>query len=189
MDVNEERKSIAQAVFAITGDKLPEGDPLITAALFYAQQMRDAGRAAAADITQASEGSGIAERLGEAVAKRLVVDRSNLSDELEARLQKWIKPDSTKLAQDLDVRMQKWIKVASKGQSGHTRLPFIPAWYAAVAFVAGAAVLVISASVAGGFNFSRSDDAALGRSLGRALPTLDPEVNAKLIDHMRKHPG
>ena len=47
-----ERRAIATAVFAVTGKKVDEDDPIIIAALFQAHTMREASREAASLIVK-----------------------------------------------------------------------------------------------------------------------------------------
>jgi hypothetical protein len=50
-----DQKAVAEAVFEVTGQKLPEDDPLVVAALFYASTMRLASEGAASAIAVTGE--------------------------------------------------------------------------------------------------------------------------------------
>lgn len=50
-----DKRRLAESVFAVTGQKLPEDDPLVVAALFYASSMRLAGDDAAVAIANAAQ--------------------------------------------------------------------------------------------------------------------------------------
>lgn len=52
MDHSAERRSVVTAVFAATGKKVDEDDPIIVAALFHAHTMREASLQATGQIAE-----------------------------------------------------------------------------------------------------------------------------------------
>lgn len=170
MLVSSDRKAIAEAIFSITGDKVAESDPVVTAALFYAHQVREAGRHASQEIIGASGAAVNAAKAVETAAKRMEIERD-------------------KLAQELETRVLKCIRIAKGSPVGPvSAFAFVPAWCVFAALVCGATLSLVVGAWSGKFSWDLSQEAAIGRSFIRSLPTLDPDVKAKLIEHMRKHP-
>jgi hypothetical protein len=161
---SDERLRLINEVFAATGRKLTEDDPLTVAALFYAVTVRAAGKEAARDVTAAA--APLIEA-AEAAAK----DRAALADAFSARLDKHVRQ-----------------AVKAQADQGDK---LIPQWHATVAFVAGAIGVLLATIVACDFSVSWPNQAAVGRDFLRALPSMEPELRAKLLDHVehtRKHP-
>lgn len=167
---SSDRKAVAEAIFSITGDKVAESDPVVTAALFYAHQVREAGHSAAKEIIGASSAAVNAAKAVEAAAKRMELERE-------------------KLATELETRVLKCIRIAKSSPVEHiSALTPVPAWCVFAALVTGAVLSLFVGAWSGKFSWDHSQEAAIGRSFIRSLPTLDPDVKAKLIEHMRKHP-
>lgn len=167
---SSERKAVAEAIFSITGDKVAESDPVVTAALFYAHQVREAGHNASQEIIGASGAAVNAAKAVEAAAKRMELERD-------------------KLAHELETRVLKCVRIARGSPVGPiSALTLVPAWYMFASLVCGATLSLFVGAWSGKFSWDHSQEAAIGRSFIRSLPTLDPDVKAKLIEHMRKHP-
>jgi hypothetical protein len=131
----EFQRQIADDVYAITGLRLPETDPLIGAAIYYAATLRAAGK----------EASGQFEAT-------LVEHRSLLSD-TRVLLREGALRDKA-IADDYEKRLVKVIGEAAKGQlklpaaALSERVPLL------VAFAAGAAACLFGIAAGCGFSFS-----------------------------------
>lgn len=151
VDPNEKRR-IAQEVFAITGVAVPEDDPIVLAALFTAHTMQQTARDAASRITMATAPS------------RAIVDSA-------AALVEKAVANNKVLADTIELRVKKAVRDASRTQSTHEGPP--QGWRGVLAGVAFGAVATAGAvGVACNFSFSWTKDAALGRVFQAVYPTL-----------------
>ena len=97
--------------------------------------------------------------------------------------------DRAKLIKDVQSHMTRCLKVASTGLSSHHGIRYVPIWYALVGSVAGAVALAAVWSVGVEHGATRAEEAAIGRSFTRVVPTMDPKLKAQLMEHVRKNPG
>lgn len=168
-----ERRAVATAVFAATGKKVDEDDPIVVAALFQAYSVREAGRESAAQITEA--GKALVDAVNDArktaaeagaIARQAAAERKASADMLEARVRKALKD-------------------AGRSQSPHEGPP--QGWRGVLAgaalgvFVSGGAL-----AVACNFSFSWVQDARIGAEFKRVLPKLDPSLRDKLMEYLEK---
>jgi hypothetical protein len=168
-----ERRAVATAVFAVTGKKVDEDDPIIIAALFQAHTMREVSREAASMITDAGMSVKVA-----------VADARSVAAEASA-IVKLAAADRKALADAISAEVKKAIRDAGGVQS--TQESIRPDWrqlFAAMvfgAFFTGGAI-----SVACNFSFSWIADARLGSQMRLAFPHFDPVVQDKIIDYFDK---
>jgi len=168
-----ERRAVATAVFAATGKKVDEDDPIIVAALFQAYSVREAGRESAAQITEAGKAlvdavSDAREAAAEAgaIARQAAAERKATADALEARVRKALKD-------------------AGRVQSTHEAPP--EGWrgvFAGVAFgllLAGGLIVI-----ACNFSFAWIQDARIGAEFKRVLPKLEPSLRDELMEYFEK---
>lgn len=170
MDLQEKRHQIAAEIFAATGAKVDGYDPLIIAALFYSQHLNAAGNTVTLQLEAAAKEVRAASQVATAANSTLLADRARLLKEIEAHV-------------------ARCVKQASKGQSNPYRLRDIPFWYAVAGAFAGAVALAAALAVGIERGSSLAEDAAVGRSFARVVPTMDPKLKQELMEHLRKNPG
>jgi hypothetical protein len=170
MDLQDKRHQIASEIFAATGAKVDGYDPLIIAALFYSQHLRAAGDTVALQLEAAASELRAASQVATAANASLLADRA-------------------KLLKDIEAHVARCVKQASKGQSSPQGLRDIPFWYAVGGAVAGAVVLAVALTVGIQHGSSLAEEAAVGRSFSRVVPSMDPKLKQQLIEHLRKNPG
>lgn len=98
MDIAAKRKRVVDEIFSTTGSVMQRDDPLVTAALYYSHEMREAGKAVAADIQKAANDLRAAFQLSTTAHSRVVADRA-------------------KLMRDIETQIAGCVKLAGKGQS------------------------------------------------------------------------
>jgi hypothetical protein len=168
-----ERRAIAAAVFAVTGKKVDEDDPIIIAALFQAHTMREASREAASLITDAG-----------AAVKVAVADARSVAAEASAMV-KQASADRKALADSIAVQVKKAIRDAGGIQSAQESVS--SGWRQLLAaMVFGALFTGGVISIACNFSFSWVADARLGSQMKRAFPHFDPVVQDKIIQYFDK---
>ena len=162
-----ERRRIAHDVYTITGVLVPEDDPIVLAALFYAQKLRDAAGDAAGQLTAASVESRAVVTAAVAAIEQATANNKALADAFDARFQKGIR---------------QVLKNQATPGSGIT----LTIRHLFGAFAAGAAVVILALSFASGFSYSWMSDAAMGRAFNRVSPDLDPALRAKVLEQLKK---
>lgn len=170
MDLQAKRKQIAAEVFATTGAKVDGYDPMVIAALFYSQQLRTAGDTVAEQLQTVAADLHTASQAATAANRSLSADRA-------------------KLMKDIESHVARCVKLAGNGQSGVQDFGRIPIWYAVVGALAGAVALSAALMVGVERNSAMAEDAAVGRAFARALPTMDPKLKQRLLEHVRKNHG
>ena len=145
-------------------------DPLVTAALYYSHEMRGASKEVSTELKQAAADLRAASQLAMTANNALTADRA-------------------KLMKDIQTHMTRCVKIASAGQSSNQGIRYVPAWYALVGAVLGAFALAAAWAVGVEHGATRAEEAAVGRSFARVVPTLDPKLKAQLMEHLRKNPG
>jgi hypothetical protein len=173
MDHSAERRSVVTAVFAATGKKVDEDDPIIVAALFHAYTMREASREAAGRIAD----------VGHTVQQ--AVDEARKAA-LEARaIVRQVAAEEKKRAGALDARVTKALREAGRVHSSEDGPP--TGWRGVMAGMAMGLLLFGGLlSVVCGFSFSWISDSRIGAEFRRAVPTMDPSLRDKLIADMEK---
>lgn len=168
-----ERRAVATAVFAVTGKKVDEDDPIIIAALFQAYTMREASRKAASMIVDA----GTAVKVAVADARSVAAEAGAIAKQAAA--------DRKALADAIGAQVKKAIRDANGVQS--TQESIRPDWRRLVAAMAFGAFFTGGAlAVACNFSFSWIADARLGAQMRRAFPHFDPVVQDKIIHYFDK---
>jgi hypothetical protein len=184
MNHSDERRAVVNAVFAATGKKVDEDDPIIVAALFQAHTMREVVREATGQIAEA----GLMVKRAADDAHRAVVASEAASRSAASVLER-MSGDRTQLVKAVETQMVKCVKLVSKGQSGVQGFSDIPFWYAIGGAFAGAVVITISLMSGFERGSAQATEAAVGRSFSRVVPELDPKVREHLLEHLRKKGG
>jgi hypothetical protein len=188
MRIQEDQQRLTELVFAVTGEKLPSDDPLVVAALFYADTLR----VAAKDAAELVESAGSAERehltrtaveIRDAGASaRLLVDESKHLLLTAANVQK-------ALADSFEARLTEALRDAAKVQARQNGISMISVQHAAlgalVALLLGAALFAFGTAGVCGYSFSWMNDASVGREFLRTLPTMNPTLRKKHVDHLQ----
>lgn len=173
VDHTAERRAVVTAVFAATGKKVDEDDPIIVAALFQAYTMREATRHATGQIAEVGGTVKLAvDDLRRAALDAGAVTRKAASDE-------------KKRADALEARVIKALRESGRTQA---RAALVPAGWHGVAAGLAAGVLIAgcAVTVACGFSLSWFSDARLGAEFRRSVPVMDPSLREKLLDHLEK---
>lgn len=200
MEKTNDRKALAVELFEVTGEAVPENDPIITGALFFSyklgesgrlagaairdtallasNEIREAGRLAALEVRESSRES--AASSGKAITALEASTRAAAAavDRLAA--------DRTQMLKSVDTQVAKCVKAARAGQAGSHSARYISVWYAVV----GSCIVAAAISAALIFGFERgsvqAQEAAVGRSFARMVPVLDPKLREQLMRHLRK---
>jgi hypothetical protein len=197
------RKALAAELFQVTGEAVPEGDPIITGALFFshtlaragaaaAQEIRDAARQGAIDLREAGRAAG--QQLHEA-SQSLAIEAAETARKAnrsaaaaEAMIERLVN-ERTQHLKAVEVQMLRCVKLVSQGQASQQGTRYVPLWYVALGSMVGTAA--ITAVLLFGFDKGgeREREAAIGRSFSRTLPTLPPKLKAQLLKHIQKTSG
>jgi len=185
MDFVEERRRVTAEVFEATGKKCAEDDPIIIAALFQAHSVRAASREAVEQITRATEvvlaaadDARKAVVRAEAVARHAADDRKAFAQTAGAA--------QKALADAIDARVKKAVREAGRFQSTQAGPP--GGWRGVVGGVAlGIFITIGTMLVACDFSLTWFSDARFGAEWKRVLPSLDPALRDKMIEHYQKH--
>lgn len=168
VDENEKRR-IAQEVFAVTGQAVPENDALVLAALFYSRKLQDAARASADHINTS------------AASTRAVVDSA-------AVLVEKAMASNRLLVDAIEVRLKHAVRDASKVQSNQAGPP--RGWRGVVAGIAFGVIATFGGiGVACNGSLSWISDAAIGHTVMLVYPTLNPGVKDELLEKVAKLAG
>jgi hypothetical protein len=167
MDLRDKRNQIAADVFAATGAKVDGYDPLVISALFYSQQLREAGASVAAKLDTAALELRSASNTTAATNASLLADRA-------------------KLFKDIEAHVARCTKSVSKAQAGGLHLRYVPTWYAVVGALVGAVALAIAWNIGVIQGTARAEEAAVGRAFSKVVPSLDQNLRDRLLEHLRK---
>lgn len=166
----DKRKQIVNDVFAATGAKMEHDDPLVIAALYHSQLVREAGRAASAEMRAAAAEMKTAADISLAAQAATAAAHGALMKEIERQIARSFKRAAGSQIHAGDVR-------------------HLPVWHAA----AGAIIVGIALATGWHFAFSQgtvhAQEAAAGRTLTRAVSTMDPKLRQQVIDHIRNTAG
>jgi len=166
-------RAITADVFAVTGKKMDEDDPIVVAAFFQAHIMRQATREAAGQIAEA----GKAVKVAVDDACKVVADATALARQTAA--------DQKAYVNAVDICLRKAIREAGRVESSQVSPP--RGWRGVLAgVVLGVFVAAGLLSIACDFSFSWVHDASVGRAYMRAIPTLEPSLRQKLLKHVEK---
>lgn len=203
MASEEDRKALVVELFNVTGEAVPENDPIVTGALFFSyklgesgrlaeeairnaashamQEIREAGRLAAQDIRdagrQAAQDSAGALQAADAATRSATAAIAKMS------------ADRLQLMKAVEAQMVKCLKQAGNGQSRVQDCRYVPIRYAVVGALISAVILaaVFTVGVLRGVNLA--EDAAVGRSFARIVPIMEPKLKEQLMEHLRRNPG
>lgn len=173
MNHTAEQQAIVTAVFAVTGKKVDEDDPIVVAALFQAYTMREATREAVEQIAD----------VGQAV-KVAVDDARKAADEASAISRRAAFDEKARI-NALEARVRKAVLEAGRVQFSRDGPP--TEWRGVIAgLVMGVLLAGGVMSVACNFSFSWVSDARLGAEFRRVVPSLEPSLRNKLMKHLEK---
>lgn len=193
MGIEDDQRRLAETVFAVTGQRLPADDPLVVAALFYADTLRHASADAAQSILATGQTAGA--MLTEAVVSACDAAReaqTTMQTTAEAMMQaaaaerKEAATDRKALVTDIEKRVQQCLRQAAPRQSSDA----CTRWTATelVAAVAAGVVLLFCVEfVWFDFSLDWTRDVRAGRAFNRLVPTLAPDLRKRLIEHIEKH--
>lgn len=196
MNYVEERRRITAEVFAATGKKCAEDDPIIVAALFQAETIRAASREGAEQIVQAAQSVQAATDdtrkaavNAEVSVQRAVANAATIAQLAAADRQAFAQAAATThkaLADSIEARVKKAIREAGRVHSTQGGPP--QGWAGVFAGVALGIFIAAGAMLAAcNFRLSWFADARLGAELNRVLPSIDPDVRDKFIEQFNKH--
>jgi hypothetical protein len=200
MDIELEKKCIAEAVFAVTGQRLPEDDALVVAALFYANTVRRAGDVAVQLITDA--GSQMTEDIKKTLDEAIAVLQASV-DQVQADVRKASKAAESAsqvalavsrqaaiqqgaFVEILDAGMNKHTQKVLRGQREPVVKEIVPRLRMLAAGLGGALAFGLANFAACGYSLSWVHDASTGREFLRAAPYLSPDLRAALIAELEK---
>jgi hypothetical protein len=203
MGCTVDRIALAVELFEVTGEAVPENDPIVTGALFFSyklgesgrlaeegireaallasKEIADAGMRAALDICEAGRKSGVD-------SSRAIIAAEAASRAAAAAFEK-MSADRTQLLKAVEMQMMKCAKLAGKQQSSTQDFRYVPVWYAMAAAVVGAVALSAALLIGIERNSAQANEAAVGRSFIRVLPALDSKLREQLMEHLRKKAG
>ena len=167
MSIEEDQRRLAETVFAVTGEKLPQNDPLVVAALFYADTLRQASKEAASVILAAGDNQRVALEEAQLLLRRLAAERKAMGEDLEKRIQQCMRQAVT--------------GEPSKSHNRRTAIQILGAVAAGVVLTAAVEFMMF------GFSFSWVNDMQVGRAFLRSAPSLDPDLRKRLLEHFEKH--
>jgi hypothetical protein len=184
MEIAAERRAVTAEVFAATGKKCADDDPIIIAALFQAQTIRGAGQEAVEQIAQAAEAlmsavesaSKVAAN-AEAIAQHAAADRKAFANTAAT--------ERRALADAVEARLKKSYRDLGGAQSTQEGIP--TGWRGVLAGAAlGFFMAVALLSIACNFNSSLLADARLGAEWKQVFPALPPALRNQLLEHFEK---
>jgi len=170
MTLPEKRKQIVDDVFSTTGFKMQDDDPLVTAALFYSQLMRDASQATAAEMRAIAVEMRVASEAVQTAQRTTSAARVTLMKEIERHVVRGIKQAG-----------------GTHAQSGEIR--YLPVWQAVTSAIVAGVVLAATWHFGFAQGASHAHEAAVGRTFTRAVSTMDPKLRDQVIEHIRKNAG
>jgi hypothetical protein len=195
-----DKKRMAEAVFAVTGQKLPQDDVLVVAALFYASTVREAGEDAAEAIVMAGRDisqdlastidaakASIREAVDEAKgAARTASKEAEKASAVALAISRQSGAQQAAFVELLEAGLLKAMHKKSQSQFMPVNRGLLPRWQLTLAALAGAVVFGLGNFAACGFSLSWVSDAATGRHFLGAIPYLDPDLKARLIADLEK---
>jgi hypothetical protein len=195
-------RDLIDDMFRLTGQKLSPNDPLVIAAFFQWDVMRQASEAAASRIESASgvahsaaqaasyaaeEAAGAASTFM-AVCHKLEAEHTALileHGQERTRREKEFATRTKVLADAFELRVKKAVRDACHAQSTGDGPP--QGWRGVLAGIVFGAVAALGAvSVACNFSYSWVSDARFGAEWRRVIPTIPPALRDKLVEHFEK---
>lgn len=189
MSTFPERKALSVELYEMTGDAVPESDPIITGALFFSyklcqasrlaeDQIREAGRLAAQEVRDAASALSNAAKEAQASAEA--------SSQATATLSKRAVGERSMLLNAIDSQTAHFVKLTAKTQCSADGLRYVPTWHVLLGAIAGAVALVFAWLVGIEQATVRAEEAAVGRAFARVLPTLEPKVRKQLKERLKR---
>ncbi|MBD8531683.1 MULTISPECIES: hypothetical protein [unclassified Massilia] len=173
MNHTAEQQAVMTAVFAVTGKKVDEDDPIIVAALFQAYTMREATREVTGQIAEASQ------------ALKVAVDEARKLGIEACAITRRAASDEKVRAEALEARIKKALRGAGPVLSCEVGPP--AGWRGVIAGLAlGVLITGGVMSVACNFSFTWISDARLGAEFRAIVPSLEPTFRDKLIEHLER---
>ena len=200
MGCPEDRKALAVELFIVTGDAVPENDPIVTGALFFSYKLGESGRLAEAAIREAASlavteireaGRQAAKDIREA-GRQIVLDNGEATTASEkvmrstaGALEK-MSADRSQLLKAVEAQIVKGMKQVNKGAAVSQDVSHIPVRYAIFSALAAAVVLTAAVTVGIERGSAQAEEAAIGRAFSRIVPELDPKVREHIMVHLEK---
>jgi len=196
----EDRKALAVELFIVTGEAVPENDPIVTGALFFSYKLGESGRLAEAAIREAASlavteireaGRQAAKDIREA-GRQIVLDNGEAMTASEkvmrstaGALEK-MSADRSQLLKAVEAQIVKGMKQVNKGAAVSQDVSHIPVRYAIFSALAAAVVLTAAVTVGIERGSAQAEEAAIGRAFSRVVPELDPKVREHIMVHLEK---
>ena len=200
MGCPEDRKALAVELFTVTGEAVPENDPIVTGALFFSYKLGESGRLAEAAIREAASlavteireaGRQAAKDIREA-GRQIVLDNGEATTASEkvmrstaGALEK-MSADRSQLLKAVEAQIVKGMKQVNKGAAVSQDVSHIPVRYAIFSALAAAVVLTAAVTVGIERGSAQAEEAAIGRAFSRVVPELDPKVREHIMVHLEK---
>jgi hypothetical protein len=200
MGCPEDRKALAVELFTVTGEAVPENDPIVTGALFFSYKLGESGRLAEAAIREAASlavteireaGRQAAKDIREA-GRQIVLDNGEATTASEkvmrstaGALEK-MSADRSQLLKAVEAQIVKGMKQVNKGAAVSQDVSHIPVRYAIFSALAAAVVLTAAVTVGIERGSAQAEEAAIGRAFSRIVPELDPKVREHIMVHLEK---
>lgn len=202
MSSQEDRKALVVELFNVTGEAVPENDPIVTGALFFSYKLGESGRLAEEAIRNAAshamEGIREAGRLAaqdiREAGRQAAQDSAGALQAADAATRSAtaaidkMSADRLQLMKAVEAQMVKCLKQAGKEQSGVQAFHHIPTRYAVLGSIIGAVVLAAALTVGIQRGSDVAAEAAVGRSFARAVSTMDTKLREQVLEHLRKIP-
>jgi hypothetical protein len=200
MGCPEDRKALAVELFTVTGEAVPENDPIVTGALFFSYKLGESGRLAEAAIREAASlavteireaGRQAAKDIREA-GRQIILDNGEAMTASEkvmrstaGALEK-MSADRSQLLKAVEAQIVKGMKQVNKGAAISQDVSHIPVRYAIFSALAAAVVLTAAVTVGVERGSAQAEEAAIGRAFSRVVPKLDPKVREHIMVHLEK---
>lgn len=189
MTTSSERKALSVELYEMTGDAIPESDPIITGALFFSyklcqasrlaeDQIREAGRLAAQEVREAASAISSAAKEAQASAEA--------SSQTAAMLYERADGERLLLLKAIDSQTAHFVKLKAEAQFSSDGIRYVPIWHVLVGAIAGAVALVFAWLIGVEQATVRAEEAAVGRAFARVLPTLEPKVRKQLMERLKR---
>lgn len=193
---SQERKAITLQLFAATGETIPEDDPIVTGAILFSHMLNEVARLSADEIKLAGQHAAVA--IHEAAqhatlvmneASQRCVAETAAAAKVASSQSKRLDAEVIQAIKKIEAELLKAVKIASRSHGSTVTLRYIPAWYAVIGALAVGLALATAWVVGVEQGATLAEEAAIGRSFTRVVPTMDPKLKAQLMEHVRKNPG
>jgi hypothetical protein len=200
MGCPEDRKALAVELFTVTGEAVPEDDPIVTGALFFSYKLGESGRLVEAAIREAAslavaeirEAGRLAAKDIREAGRQIVLDNGEAMTASEKAMRSTagalekMSADRSQLLKAVEAQIVKGMKQVNKGAAVSQNVSHIPVRYAIFSALAAAVVLTAAVTVGIERGSAQAEEAAIGRAFSRVVPELDPKVREHIMVHLEK---